>query len=104
MIVEKAIFRITPGSETEFERALDQAKEVLAQSPGFRSLKLLRGIEEPSTFMLINEWDALDDHIRTFRESDLYSRWRSLIGPYFATAPEVEHFGAASVEKISEPR
>jgi heme-degrading monooxygenase HmoA len=92
MILEQAIFRVTPGSEQEFEAALEQAKQIIAQSHGFRSLKLLRGIEEPSTYLLLNEWDTVEDHMQGFRESDLFVRWRELIGPYFAAAPEVQHY------------
>lgn len=104
MILEKAIIHVTPGSESDFERALDQAKDVIAQSPGFRSLKLLRGIEEPSTFLILNEWDALEDHTRTFRESDLYAQWRAFIGPYFSKAPEVEHFDTTTITRSLLPQ
>ncbi len=92
MILEQALLAITPGSEAQFEAALEQAEDVISQAAGFRSLKLLRGIERPSTYLLLNEWDTVDDHMVGFRESELFVRWRELIGPYFASAPEVEHF------------
>jgi heme-degrading monooxygenase HmoA len=97
MILEQAIFAIKPGSEAEFEAAIEQAKEVISQASGFRSLKLLRGVEHPSSYLLLNEWDTVDDHMVGFRESDLFVRWRELIGPYFAAPPEVEHYGAPVV-------
>jgi len=97
MILEQAIFSITPGSEAEFEAAVGEAKEVIAQAAGFRSLKLQRCIERPSSYLLLNEWDTVEDHMVGFRESELFVRWRALIGPYFAAAPEVEHFASASV-------
>jgi heme-degrading monooxygenase HmoA len=97
MILEQAIFAIKPGSEAEFEAAIEQAKGVISQASGFRSLKLLRGIERPSTYLLLNEWDTVDDHMVGFRESDLFVRWRELIGPYFAAPPEVEHYEAPVV-------
>ena len=97
MIVERASFRIQPGSEPAFEAAVEQAKQVIAQASGFRSLKLMRGIEDPSTFLLLNEWDSVEDHLQGFRESELFTRWRELIGPYFAAAPEVDHYEAPSV-------
>ena len=92
MILEQAVFAITPGSEADFEAAVGEAKEVIAQAKGFRSFKLQRCIERPSTYLLLNEWDTVDDHMVGFRESDLFGRWRELIGPYFAAPPEVEHF------------
>jgi heme-degrading monooxygenase HmoA len=100
MILEQAVFAITPGAEAEFEAAVEAAKEVIAQASGFRSLKLLRGVERPSTYLLLNEWDSVDDHMAGFRESELFVRWRELIGPYFAAPPAMEHFDAAVVTKV----
>ena len=78
---------------------MEQAKEVVSQAEGFRSLKLLRGIEQPSTYALLIEWDTVEDHMQGFRESDLFVRWRELIGSYFAAAPEVDHYEAPVVTK-----
>lgn len=99
MILEQATFRIKPGSEADFEAALEQAADVIGQARGLRSLRLLRGIEGPSTYLLLNEWDTVDDHMRGFRESELYVRWRELIGEYFAEPPEVEHYEAPVVTR-----
>jgi heme-degrading monooxygenase HmoA len=85
MIVERALIPITPGSEADFEAAMAQAK-------GFRSIRVTRGIESPSTYLLIIEWDTLEDHTVGFRESELFTRWRGLIGQYFAEPPSVEHY------------
>ena len=92
MILERAIFAVQPGSEADFEAAMQQAVEVISQSGGFRSFRLQRGIEQPSSYLLLVEWDSLEDHMQGFRESELFVRWRELIGPYFASAPEVEHY------------
>jgi heme-degrading monooxygenase HmoA len=99
VILERAIFAIQPGTEQDFEVAMEQAKEVVAQAGGFRSLRLQRGIEQPSTYLLLIEWDSVEDHMQGFRESELFARWRELIGTYFAAAPEVEHYHAAVVTK-----
>jgi hypothetical protein len=34
-----------------------------------------------------------------FRESELYVRWRELIGPFFAAPPTVQHFAAPVVTR-----
>ncbi len=99
MILEQAIFAITPGSEADFEAAMGEAKEVIAKAKGFRSLTLRRCIERPSSYLLLNEWDTVEDHMVGFRESELFARWRELIGPYFAAAPEVEHFESPAVSR-----
>jgi heme-degrading monooxygenase HmoA len=99
VILERAIFAVQPGSEHDFEAAMDQAKEVISQSGGFHSFRLQRGIEQPSTYLLLIEWDSVEDHMQGFRESDLFVRWRELIGSYFAAPPEVEHYEAPVVTK-----
>lgn len=78
---------------------MEQAKEVVAQADGFRSFRLQRGIDRPSTYLLLIEWGTVEDHMQGFRESELFVRWRELIGPHFAAPPEVEHYEAPVVTK-----
>ncbi len=97
MILEQAIFTITPGSEQEFEAAMQEATAVFAQAKGFRSLTLRRSVEQPSTYAGLIEWETVDDHVVGFRESELFTRYRALVGPFFAAAPEVLHFQEPAV-------
>jgi heme-degrading monooxygenase HmoA len=92
MIVERAMIDVLPGHEEEFERALAEAHGVIGRALGFRELHVLRGIERPGTYLLLIEWDRVEDHMIGFRESDLFVRWRELLGPHFERPPEVEHF------------
>ncbi len=92
MVLERAHFRILPGREQAFEQAFEQAKLVIAGAKGFRSATLSRGIESPSTFLLLVEWATLEDHTETFRGSPAFGEWRGLIGHLFDGAPDVEHF------------
>lgn len=92
MIVETAFIDIIDGREHEFEVALESAKNVLAQAPGFLTIYVHRGVERPNTYMLALGWEKLEDHTVGFRESELFTEWRALIGPYFANPPQVEHW------------
>jgi len=92
VILETATIPVQPGREDEFLAALEQAKEVLAQSPGWRDIRVHRGIERPSVFQLAITWETLEDHTEGFRGSDLFGQWRALIGPFFAEPPQVEHW------------
>ena len=92
MIVEHAIVTIRPGSEADFEADFEQARLVIATSKGFGSLNLSRCIETPEKYLLLVEWDTLEDHTVGFRESDLFIEWRRLLSPYFKSLPEVTHF------------
>jgi heme-degrading monooxygenase HmoA len=95
MIVEMAAMSITPGQEEQFLGALEQAKGVLARAHGWQSIKVHRGVERPSTFLLAIGWETLEDHTVGFRGGDLFPEWRSLIGPFFAEPPVVEHWVSA---------
>lgn len=92
MILETATISVLPGQEEQFLAALEQAKEVLAQAAGWREIRVQRGIERPSVFLLAITWESLEDHTVGFREGELFGQWRSIIGPYFAEPPVVEHW------------
>jgi heme-degrading monooxygenase HmoA len=92
MVIERAALSITPGREADFEAAFAEARKVISESGGFRSLRIARGVESPSTYLLLVEWDSVDAHMTEFRESEHFTRWRELIGPYFAEPPALEHF------------
>jgi heme-degrading monooxygenase HmoA len=92
VIVERAELSIVAGQEPAFEEAFPRAREVVAAAEGFRSLSLARGIESPSRYLLLIEWDSLEAHTVGFRESEGFVRWREIIGPFFASPPQVEHF------------
>lgn len=100
MVIEHAIFTITPGSEADFEAAIGLAQAQIAASNGFRGLILSRGIESPSTFLLLVEWDSIEDHVVGFRESERFIEWRRLISPYFSGAPEVAHYAPVSLPAL----
>ena len=92
MVIEHGAINIVPGQEAAFEAAFVEAAKVIATSRGFQFVRLCRGIERPSAYLLLVGWDSLDDHLDGFRESELFTRWRALIGPYFDGAPVVEHY------------
>ncbi len=92
MVLERATLRIQPGREQEFETAFATAKAVVAAASGFVSATLSKGIESPSTYLLLVEWQTLEDHTEGFRGSPAFGEWRGLIGHLFDGPPDVEHF------------
>jgi heme-degrading monooxygenase HmoA len=95
MITEVAFMSVHPGQEAEFLAALEQAKQVVARAKGFHSIDVKRGIERPSTFLLTLTWETLEDHTEGFRGGPLFPEWRGHISPFFAEAPQVEHWTAS---------
>ncbi len=92
MITEHAVLQVIPGREDEFMGTMDQATSLMARSPGFVSLRVERGLENPSTFLLLVEWETLEAHTESFRGSEAYGEWRSLLHHFYDPFPVVEHF------------
>jgi len=93
MIVEIAEFFIRPGEQSEFNAAIERGVQtIVSASPGFRRYEVLRGIESPERYVLLIEWDSVENHTIDFRLSSAFLRWREIVGPYFVKPPQVEHF------------
>jgi heme-degrading monooxygenase HmoA len=92
MVLEVAIIEVTPGSEEAFVAAYRAGREGLATTPGCRSVRMTRGVESPSRFVLLVEWESVAAHQDNFRNTERWVTWRGHIGPYFASPPSVEHF------------
>jgi heme-degrading monooxygenase HmoA len=92
MVLEVALIDVVPGREDAFAAAYANGHELVASTPGCRSVRMTRGIESPSRFVLLVEWDTVEAHVENFRATERFAAWRALIGPYFAAPPHVEHF------------
>jgi len=96
VITELALLDVKAGSEVAFEAAFEEAKTIIAAMPGFRSLTLQRGLERPSRYLFLVEWERLEDHTEGFRGSPEYAEWRRLLHHFYDPFPEVEHYGAVT--------
>jgi heme-degrading monooxygenase HmoA len=94
MILELATIEIKAKQGAGFEAALVKAQEVLITAKGYIKHEFKKCIEQPNRYILLITWETLEDHTVGFRESDLFQRWRIIIGPYFDKAPVVQHFTA----------
>ena len=92
MVLEHALLPVLPGRESDFEAAFAEARALIAARPGFRRLSLSRCIERPGTYLLLVEWDRVEDHTRGFRGSPAHQRWRELLHGCYDPFPTVEHF------------
>ena len=79
MILEHALLPVRPGREDAFMTAFDEAKQIISSMPGFRGLTLSRCQERPSAFLLLVEWETLEDRPVGFRGSTEYDEWRDLL-------------------------
>jgi heme-degrading monooxygenase HmoA len=92
MVLEVADIDVRPGTEADFRAAYAKAREVLVGTPGFQTVRMTQGVETPTRFVLLVEWESVEAHEVNFRQSERFAQWRGLIGPYFAHPPRVEHF------------
>jgi heme-degrading monooxygenase HmoA len=94
MILESALLDVKPNEEAAFEAAIRQARPLIAATPGFRTIAVRRCLETPNRYLLLVEWDRLEDHTIGFRQSARYEEWRALLHHFYDPLPRVEHFGA----------
>jgi heme-degrading monooxygenase HmoA len=93
MILEHADIRIQPGKQAEFDEAIERGvKEVISKAKGFRGYLVQKGIESPERYILMIQWETLENHTEDFRGSPAFAEWRGIVGPFFASPPVVEHF------------
>jgi len=100
MVLEHALLSITPGEEAHFEAALAEALEVIGGAEGCGTVTVLRGVESPSTYLLLVEWSSVEAHNEGFRKSEAFARWRALVSPAWAELPTVEHFATVAERRL----
>jgi heme-degrading monooxygenase HmoA len=98
MILESALLDVKPGEEAAFEAAIRQARPLIAATPGFRAIAVRRCLETPNRYLLLVEWEKLEDHTIGFRQSTRYEKWRALLHHFYDPFPRVEHFGSSVLD------
>ena len=93
MILEVAISQYPRRARrAEFERAFAQAAPIIASMKGYVLHELRRCIETPNRYILLVQWQTLEDHTVGFRGSPEYQEWRRLLHHFYDPFPTVEHF------------
>ena len=93
MILEIADIRIHADQQTAFDEAIQRGlATVISKARGYRGFKVNKGVEHPERYVLMIFWDTLEDHTVHFRQSAAFADWRAIVGPFFASPPQVEHF------------
>jgi heme-degrading monooxygenase HmoA len=92
MVLEIADFTVRPGTEDDFAAAVRAGVKYVSDTPGYVRAQLTHCVETPTRFVLLIEWESVEAHTVGFRESENFTRWRELVGPFFDGPPRVEHF------------
>ncbi|MFD1522799.1 antibiotic biosynthesis monooxygenase family protein [Pseudonocardia yunnanensis] len=92
MITEFVTMEVRLGAEEAFSSAFGEVCGLLLVSVGCRSVKLVRGVEDPSRFVAIVEWDSVESSVQNFVDTVRYMAFAARLMPYFVQDPLVEHF------------
>ncbi|MEJ1353316.1 MAG: antibiotic biosynthesis monooxygenase [Candidatus Sedimenticola sp. (ex Thyasira tokunagai)] len=92
MILEVAILNIRPTQEKDFECAFKKAQEIISRSNGYVSHQLKRCIEKGNRYILLVNWETLEDHTVGFKQSNDYKEWSKLLHHFYDPFPDVEHY------------
>jgi heme-degrading monooxygenase HmoA len=101
MTLEVATLDVRPGESAAFEAAFAEAQTIISSMPGFGGLQLQRCVERRDRYVLLVEWDHLEDHTEGFRKSPEYEEWRRLLHHFYDPFPVVEHY--ESVAELGRP-
>lgn len=92
MILEVAILHVKNGLEIEFESDFKIASQHIITINGYLNHSLQKCIENKNQYLLLVEWEKLEDHTVGFRESEAYLEWKKLLHHYYNPFPVVEHY------------
>ncbi len=91
-ILEIAILKIKPGRNREFEMAFAEASKIISAMPGYLSHELQKCIEVDHQYLLLVNWQTLEDHTLGFRRSPEDQIWKKLLHHFYDPFPTVEHY------------
>ena len=92
MILEAVFLPVVSGREQDFEAAFREAPPIIASMKGYVSHQLQRCLETPGKYLLLVQWETLEDHTVGFRSSPEYQEWKRLLHHFYDPFPVVEHF------------
>lgn len=96
MIYELVEAEVKPGAEAEFEAAYAQATALLLKAKGCRSVRMMRGIERPSVFRILVQWETIEDHTQGFRGSPAHQQLIAQTRQHYANPALVQHYTLVS--------
>ncbi len=92
MILEVAILNIKKGFSEEFEKAFGEAQAIISSMKGYLSHSLKKCMEDDDKYILLVNWETLEDHEVGFRKSDEYKEWKTLLHHFYEPFPIVQHY------------
>ena len=91
-ILEVAILDVKPGQQNDFQQAFATAQNIISSMPGYIDHQLQKCLEKENRYILLVNWEKLEDHTEGFRKSAEYQDWKALLHHFYDPFPEVEHY------------
>lgn len=92
MVLEVAVLDLQPGTQADFEAAFAVAQKIISSVPGYISHQLQHCIENENRYLLLVNWQTLEDHTVGFRQSPEFQEWRAMLHHFYAPGPKIEHY------------
>jgi heme-degrading monooxygenase HmoA len=92
MILEAVMLQVKVGMEAEYEEAFRSASKIISSMKGYISHDLQRCIEVEGKYLLLVQWESVEDHTVGFRQSNEYQQWKKQLHHFYDPFPIVEHF------------
>ena len=92
MILEVAILNIKKGQSEAFEKAFSRAKNIISSMNGYINHQLKKCVEEKDKYILLVNWETIEDHEIGFRKSENYQQWKALLHNFYQPFPTVQHY------------
>jgi len=92
MILEVAVLDIKPGMQNAFESAFQEAQAIITKTNGHLSHQLQKCMETENRYILLINWEKLEEHTEGFRKSADYQQWKALLHHFYEPFPTVEHY------------
>jgi len=92
MILEAVILNIKKGQSKDFEESFTLAKPLISSQKGYLSHELKKCLEQEDTYLLLVQWETVEDHEIGFRGSEAYQEWKKILHHYYDPFPVVAHY------------
>lgn len=92
MVQETFLLEVKPGDEQEFEKAFKKATVILSDADGCIHYELQRCMEKGNKYLVAIEWETVEHHTIIFKNTAAFQKMKALLGPFYQTIPQVEHY------------
>ena len=92
MILEAVFLFVKPDLANQFEVDFVNASQFISSIDGYLGHRLEKCLEVDNKYLLLVDWNTLENHTIGFRTSAAYLNWKKILHNYYEPFPIVEHF------------